>query len=74
MDEARIYLTSFRENFKYFGYGYYFGKDINMLVPNVRLSFYSFHIMVILGGHFMLLFILVLYFTMKDKIENKKWS
>jgi len=73
MDEARIYLTSFRENFKYFGYGYYFGKDINMLVPNVRLSFYSFHIMVILGGHFMLLFILVLYFTMKDKIENKKW-
>lgn len=73
MEEARIYLKSLRDNFKYFGYGYYFGKDINMLVPNVRLSFYSFHIMVILGGHFMLLFILVLYFTMKNKIENKKW-
>ena len=29
--------------------------------------------MVILGGLFMLLFILVLYFTMKNKIENKKW-
>ncbi|MDF1546940.1 MAG: cytochrome ubiquinol oxidase subunit I [Bacteroidales bacterium] len=72
-EEAIIFLKAFRDNFKYFGYGYYFGKDINMLVPNVRLSFYSFHIMVILGGHFMLLFILVLYFTMKNKIENKKW-
>lgn len=72
-EEAIIFLKAFRDNFKYFGYGYYFGKDINMLVPNVRLSFYSFHIMVFLGGHFMLLFILVLYFTMKNKIENKKW-
>ena len=72
-DEALVFLKSFRENFKYFGYGYYFGKDINLLVPNVKLSFYSFHIMVILAGHFGLLFVLMLFFTMKNKIENKKW-
>jgi len=72
-DEALGFLKTFRENFKYFGYGYYFDKDINLLIPNVRLSFYSFHIMVGLAGHFMLLFTLVLFFTMKNKIENKKW-
>jgi cytochrome bd ubiquinol oxidase subunit I len=72
-EEAMVFLKSFRENFKYFGYGYYFGKDINLMVPNVRLSFYSFHIMVILAGHFALLFVLMLFFTMKNKIENRKW-
>jgi len=72
-DEAALLLKSFRENFKYFGYGYYYGKDLNTLVPNVKISFYSFHIMVILGGHFVLLFILMLYFTFRMKIENMKW-
>ena len=76
-DEAISYLKTFRENFKYFGYGYYYGKDINLLIPNVRLSFYSFHIMVGLAGHFVLLFILMLFFTMKNTIEKRKvllWS
>ncbi len=72
-DEALVFLKSFRENFKYFGYGYYFGKDINLLVPNVRLSFYSFHIMVILAAHFGLIFIFMLYFTMKNNILKRKW-
>jgi len=73
MEEAKIFLKSFSENFQYFGYGYYYGKNINTLVPNVRFSFYSFHIMVILGGHFMLLFMLCLYFTYKNKIDKMKW-
>ncbi len=73
IEEAKLFLKSFRENFKYFGYGYYYGKNLNTLVPNVRFSFYSFHIMVILGGHFALLFLLVLYFTFNDKIEKMKW-
>ncbi|NJO92386.1 MAG: cytochrome ubiquinol oxidase subunit I, partial [Chloroflexia bacterium] len=72
-DEALVFLKAFRENFKYFGYGYYFGKDINLLVPNVRLSFYSFHIMVILAAHFGLIFIFMLYFTMKNNIVKRKW-
>ncbi len=40
--------------YRHFGYGYYKGHDLKELIPNVKLSFYSFHIMVILGcdqGH-----------------------
>ncbi len=72
-ETAEANLKIFRENFKYFGYGYYFGKDVNLLVPNVKISFYSFHIMVMLGTFFILLFVLVLFFTMKNVIEHKKW-
>jgi cytochrome bd ubiquinol oxidase subunit I len=72
-EEAKKHLITFRENFEYFGYGYYFGKDLNLLVPSVSISFYSFHIMVILGSYFLVLFVLVLFFTMKDKIQSKKW-
>jgi cytochrome d ubiquinol oxidase subunit I len=73
IDQAKVFLGTFRDNFKYFGYGYYFGKDINMLVPSVPISFYSFHIMVILGSYFLLLFVVVLFLTMQDKIEKKRW-
>ncbi|MFN8257585.1 MAG: cytochrome ubiquinol oxidase subunit I [Bacteroidales bacterium] len=73
MEEAEQNLVVFNQNFKYFGYGYYYGKDINELIPSVRLSFYSFHLMVILGGHFALLFLLMLYFTWKNKIDKMKW-
>ncbi len=67
-------LTSndFQENyFKYFGYGYF--KNVNDLVPNIPLTFYSFHIMVALGFAFVLGFILVLWFVLRGNIENKKW-
>ncbi len=70
---AAAQLKTFQDNFEYFGYGYYFGKDINLLVPPVKISFYAFHIMVTLGGYFLLLFVLVLFFTMTNKIEHKKW-
>ena len=73
MEKAKENLAVFRDNFQYFGYGYYFGKDLNQLIPSVPLSFYSFHIMVTLGAYFLLLFVLVLFFTVKDKIETKKW-
>ncbi len=41
-------------NFEYFGYGYL--KSPAELVPPVPLTFYSFRIMVILGGYFIALF------------------
>jgi len=66
-------LKIFNENFKYFGYGYYFGKDTQLLVPDVKMSFYSFHIMVALGFYFVLLFILIYLFAYKNKFQNKKW-
>ena len=65
-----------QENFEYFGYG--FMKDHNEVVPPVALTFYAFHIMVILGGYFILFFLVVLHFLNRDdrnkyKCESQKW-
>jgi cytochrome bd ubiquinol oxidase subunit I len=63
--------TQFQEKyFKYFGYG--FLNDTSSLIPNVPISFYSFHIMVFLGFYFILIFILLLYYLVKNKIEDKR--
>ena len=70
---AETSLKLFKENFEHFGYGYYFGQDPYLLVPNVKISFYAFHIMVLLGSYFLLLFMVVFYFGFKNKLENKKW-
>ncbi len=72
-DEAATQLKIFEDNFKYFGYGYYFGHDPHELIPPVKLSFYAFHIMVGLGTYFILFFILVLWFTLKNKIQDKRF-
>jgi len=65
-------LVSFNENYAHFGYGYYANRDMNELIPSVPTTFYSFRIMVFLGFHFLALFIVLLYFTLKNNIEKKK--
>jgi cytochrome d ubiquinol oxidase subunit I len=67
---AKIHLATFRKYEPYFGYGYL--KDVKDIVPNVPIVFYSFHIMVGLGSWFLVLFFLILYFSMIGKIENKR--
>ena len=67
---AEAYLKTFREHEKYFGYGYL--KDEKDVVPNVALTFYSFHIMVGLGTWFIVLFFLILYFAMVNKLDKQK--
>ena len=67
MQEARLVLE---DNFKYFGYGYL--NDPMGLVPNVPLTFYAFHVMVALGGLFMVFFIVVLYMALRDRL-GKRW-
>jgi cytochrome d ubiquinol oxidase subunit I len=58
------------ENMKYFGYGHI--KKAEDVVPPIGLTFYSFHIMVTLGGWFMVLFAMVLYLvTKKDITKNR---
>ncbi len=57
--------------FRYFGYGYY--HDPVDLIPSVPVSFYSFHIMVILGAHFMILFLVVFILLWKNTLHKKKW-
>ena len=66
--EARKVLE---ENIDCFGYGYI--EKPEDLIPNVPLIYWSFRVMVGLGGFMMLLMPLVLFFGWKGKLENMKW-
>ena len=68
---AEDYLNLFYTNNKHFGYGYF--KDKQDLVPPVKLTFYSFHIMVGLGLFFILFFAWLLYASVKDKVDKYRW-
>jgi len=68
---AADYLDIFNTNNKHFGYGYF--KDKQDLVPPVRLTFYSFHIMVGLGLFFIVFFAWLLYASLKDKVDKYRW-
>lgn len=59
--------------FKYFGYGYFKGQDPASIIPNVAMIFYSFHLMVGLGFLFILYLALMLYLSVNNKLEGKKW-
>jgi len=61
-------LREFEANYPHFGYGYF--EDKNDIIPNVKLTFYTFHIMVGLGLFFILLFAWLLYLILKEKIEK----
>jgi cytochrome bd ubiquinol oxidase subunit I len=61
----------FEQNYPHFGYGYLKAKED--IVPNVRLTFYSFHVMVGLGLFFIVFFAWLLYASSKDKIDKYKW-
>jgi cytochrome d ubiquinol oxidase subunit I len=57
--------------FRYFGYA-----SINKpedVIPDVTISFYSFHFMVILGFLFIMIFSAALYLLFRGIIENKRW-
>jgi len=69
--KAKEALAIFEKNSAYMGYGYL--KSPKDAIPNISLSFYSFHIMVSLGIWFLLLFILSLFATLKDKIASNRW-
>lgn len=66
--EARKVLE---ENMDCFGYGYI--EKPEDLVPSVPLVYWSFRVMVGLGGFLMLLMILVLFFGFKGKLESMRW-
>ena len=62
----------FQKNyFRYFGYSSI--KKPEDIIPNVTISFYSFHLMVILGFLFILIFALALYFLFKGTITENRW-
>lgn len=67
MESARSVLEA---NFKYFGYGYL--NDVHSAIPNVPFTFYSFRIMVLLGGLFLVFFVVVLVLSLRNRF-NQKW-
>jgi len=60
-----------RQHYAYFGYAYL--NNVESIVPNVPLTFYSFHVMVILGLYFILLFIVVLIYINTHRLEKSRW-
>ena len=70
-EAALVHHATLEQNFNYFGYGYI--KDPSQLIPSVPLTFYSFRIMIILGGYFILMFVVVLLFGGKEKFLKHKW-
>ncbi|MFB6340390.1 cytochrome ubiquinol oxidase subunit I [Saccharicrinis sp. FJH62] len=66
--------------FKYFGYGDYYHPDKSVreknaykLIPNVSLTFYSFHVMVILGFMFIIVLGIFGYMLYRGTLEKNKW-
>jgi len=57
--------------FRYFGYSAV--KNPEDVIPNVPVSFYSFHLMVILGFAFILLFAMALYYLFRGTMEKNRW-
>ena len=70
-EAAGRHLERLENNFPYFGYG--FIANVNDLIPPIGLTFYSFHIMVLLGGYFILLFVVVLYYGRRERLASAKW-
>lgn len=66
--EGKAFMDNY---FKYFGYGY-FSSPLE-IVPNVMLIFYSFRVMVGVGMFLILLFMVLLYLSYKDKLEKYNW-
>jgi cytochrome bd ubiquinol oxidase subunit I len=67
-DSARKVFDS---NYSYLGYGYLNSPE--SIIPNVPMTFYSFHIMVSLGFYFILLFILILFFLISSQITSRRF-
>ena len=60
-------------DFKHFGYAYLDSPE--EAIPNVPLTFYTFHFMVTVGGYLLLFLLLALLFVYKPNILNKaKWA
>jgi len=60
-------------DFKYFGYAYL--DSPQEAVPNVPMTFYTFHFMVTVGGYLLLFLAIVLLLAYKPQLlEGKKWA
>lgn len=60
-----------KEYFRYFGYASIDKPED--AIPSVAASFYSFHIMVILGFFFIILFVVALFLLYNGTLRKNKW-
>ena len=59
------------EYFRYFGYA-----SLNKpedVIPGVKMAFYTFHVMVMLGFLFILIFFLTLVFLFRGTLQKNRW-
>jgi len=68
---AKTLKAQLRVNYPQFGYGYV--EKAETMIPSIPTVFYSFHIMVILGFYFIVLFGLVVYFVNVKQIQKATW-
>lgn len=69
MDSARTVLN---ENYKYFGYGYLDTPE--EAIPPVAVSFYSFHLMALIGGYLLVFIVAMLLFAYKrPSMLDRRW-
>ena len=69
--DAANHETILRDNYAHFGYGYL--ETEADLIPNIPLTFYSFHLMVIIGMYYILFFMVMLYILYKKDMVNSRW-
>lgn len=62
MDSARVLI---KENYKYFGYGY-LDSPVEA-IPPVAVTFYTFHIMVTIGGYLLVFLVVVLWLAYRRR-------
>ncbi len=62
-------LQALKADYQYFGYGYLDKPED--AIPPVDLTFYMFHVMVILGGYFLVFFIVFIVLAYKSEILQK---
>ncbi len=70
-DGMEAALANFKQNQDFLGYGYLDTPE--EAVPPVSTTFYTFHLMVILGTFFPILFAAFLFFTLKGRILEQRW-
>ena len=70
--KALFSSKSFQENyFRYFGYASI--ENAEDIIPEVSGTFYSFHLMVMLGFAFVLLFVIALFYLFRGTIDQNRW-
>jgi cytochrome d ubiquinol oxidase subunit I len=66
-------LSIFKANQDNFGFGYFSEDKMEEFIPNVPLMFYSFRTMVWVWTALPFIFLLFIFFSFKDRLEDKKW-